>query len=150
MARKIIQPDLMGRDNHEYRTAREERLAGICCVTKWVTVFGFGFSMVLVATHIMSVINHRSAGWAWQLLTSLALGAAFAQSAVRLKWARWSWPGFAVSLAVHGYGMYRSYLAFADDYGVMTVVPEFEMVLLAALAVLHGLWSLMEKRSASA
>ncbi len=148
MARKVIQPDLMGRDNHEYRTAREDWLAGIRSVTKWVTIPGCGFAAVMIMTHILSVMDGRGTGWAWLLLTSLALGVAFVQSAVRLKWMRWSWLGFAVSLAVHGYGMHRSYLAFADDYGVMTIIPEMEMVLLGALLVLHGLWSVLARAAA--
>jgi len=64
---------------------------------------------------------------------------------VRLKWRRWSWAGFIAALAVHGYGMHRSYVAFADDPGVMEVIPETEMLLLAALLVLHGLWSLFQR-----
>jgi len=80
------------------------------------------------------------------LLTSAGLAAALAQSAIRLMWQRWTWVGFAAALAVHGYGMYRCYRAFADQTGVMDVIPGFEMALLLALLVLHGLWSLCARK----
>jgi len=145
MTRKVIQPDLAGRENHEYRSGHEEWLAGIRSVTKWVTIPACIFAAVMIETQIASVLRWRNAGWVWLLLTFLALGAAVVQSAIRLKWVRWSWPAFIVSLAVHGYGMYRSYLAFADDYGVMTIIPEMEMLLLGTLLILHGIWSVLAR-----
>ena len=143
MTRKVIQPDLTGRKNHECRNGHEERLAGIHSITKWVTIPACIFAAVMIETHIASVLRWRNAGWAWLLLTSLALGAAVAQSAIRLKWVRWSWTAFVASLALHGYGMYRSYLAFAEDYGVMTIIPEMEILLLGTLLILHGIWSVL-------
>lgn len=145
MARKVIQPDLTGRKNCEYRTGHEEWLAGIRSVTKWVTIPACIFAAVMIETNVASVLRWRNAGWVWLLLTSLALGTAIAQLAIRLKWVRWSWTAFIASLAVHGYGMYRSYLAFADDYGVMTIIPEMEMLLLGTLLILHGIWSVLAR-----
>ena len=144
MARRIIQPDLEGRVSHESLTPAQERLASVRSATRWLTIPGCLFSAVMVATSILSVMDHPI-GWSWLLLSSLGLAAAFVQSAVRLKWQRWSWTGFIAALAVHGYGMHRSYIAFADDPGVMEVIPETEMLLLAALIVLHALWSLFQR-----
>lgn len=144
MARRIIQPDLEGRVSHERLTPAQERLASVRSATRWLTIPGCLFSAVMVATHVLSVMDHPI-GWSWLLLSSLGLAAAFVQSAVRLKWQRWSWAGFIAALAAHGYGMYRSYVAFADDPGVMEVIPETEMLLLAALLVVHGLWSLLQR-----
>lgn len=141
MPDNIIRPDLEGR---EHLSPQQERFCMIRKMVRAATGFAAGWTGILVVVLVPSIADGLT-GWPWALVKCAGLAAAAALSSLRLHLRRWSWLAFAAALAVHGCGLYAC-LGLGDVDTEEMGFFSLEIIMLAALLVLHGLWSLQERR----
>lgn len=120
---------------------------GLRCWLAAVTTAGTAMSLVLLFCQGMNIAEHvyDVRGW-WLMAETGAFAALMGVTILRLEKGCWRWWIYGTVLAALVLLQLQCFRVYADDPGVMTIVPELEWMILLGQGLLHAMLSLRQAR----
>lgn len=118
---------------------------GLKCWLAAVTAAGTMLALVLLLCQGMNIAGHiyDARGW-WLMAETGAFAALMGVTILRLEKGCWRWWIYGAVLAAFVLLQRQCFRVYADDPGVMSIVPELEWMILLGQGVLHAALSLRQ------
>lgn len=117
------------------------------CWMAVVTTAGTVLSLVLLFCQVLNISEHiyDARGW-WLTAETGAFAAVMGVTILRMEKGCWRWWVYGALLIMFAILQWQCFRVYAEDPGVMSIVPELEWMILLGQGMLHAALSLRQAR----